>query len=539
MIAAALLAATPATPIALLLACLYRPARRAMPALLWIAPLPALAACALAVGTPPLVLDTPLIRVRLTLDLPGALLLGAAAVLWIAAGASVGAAGLRDRGRFVVFWLLTLTGSLGVFVAADMAGFFLAYCLVSLAAWGLVVHDLTPRALRTGAVYVTVAVLGEALVLMGLVLLAAATHGGRLSIADAVSALPASPWRGMTLALLIAGFGAKIALLPLHVWMPPSYRAAPIPAAAVMGGAAVKAGVIGLIRFLPLAAAVPAWGEVLVAVGLLGAFWGVAVGITQDHPKTVLAYSSISQMGFVAALLGLALLAGDPAAVPPVAFYAACHVLVKGSLFLAIGAAGAGGTRRRWSVLLPAAILGLGLAGLPLTGAGLAKAAVKPLLGGGAVALLASLAAAGTALLMLHFLSRLAAMRPQRSEAEAAPGLVRPWLAAALAAIALPWLLYPAASGQAGADTLTPGAAWGALWPVLLGGAAAALLYRRRLPRVPEGNLLAAARSAMRVTVEWSAALERADEVLRRWPVAGLMLLSIALALGVTMLYGH
>ena len=85
---------------------------------------------------------------------------------------------------------------------------------------------------------------------MGLVLLAAGP-ADTLLIRDAVAALPASPWRDPTLALLIVGFGLKIGLVPLHVWMPLAYSAAPIPAAAVLSGAAVKAGVIGLVRFMP------------------------------------------------------------------------------------------------------------------------------------------------------------------------------------------------------------------------------------------------------------------------------------------------
>ena len=96
------------------------------------------------------------------------------------------------------------------------------------------------------------ALLGEAFLLMAFVLLAQAVPNHSLLIRDAAAALPASPWRTATLALLLLGFGAKIGLVPLHVWMPLAYRAAPIPAAAVLSGAAVKAGVIGLIRFLPL-----------------------------------------------------------------------------------------------------------------------------------------------------------------------------------------------------------------------------------------------------------------------------------------------
>jgi formate hydrogenlyase subunit 3/multisubunit Na+/H+ antiporter MnhD subunit len=123
-------------------------------------------------------------------------------------------------------------------------------------------------------------VLGETYLLMGFVLLAAGEPSGSLQIRDVVVALPGSPWRDAALALTIAGFGLKIALVPMHGWMPLAYAAAPIPAATVLSGAAVKAGVIGLIRFLPFEAVFPGWGEALVVFGLFSAFYGVAIGIT-------------------------------------------------------------------------------------------------------------------------------------------------------------------------------------------------------------------------------------------------------------------
>ena len=75
----------------------------------------------------------------------------------------------------------------------------------------------------------------------------------------------------------------------------------------------------------------PGWGEALAAAGLLSAFYGVAIGITQKNPKTVLAYSSISQMGLLAAVLGMGLAAGDIGTAPGVSFSAAHHTLVKGA----------------------------------------------------------------------------------------------------------------------------------------------------------------------------------------------------------------
>ena len=534
-----LLGTTLAVPLAMLVACLSGRFRERVPLLLALAPVPALAAALLAPAGATLVLPEPPFRMRLALDVPGAMLLGVAAFLWIVAGryASAYLRGDPNAGRFAEWWLLTLTGNLGVFIAADLVTFYLTYSVVSLAAYGLIVHDGTPGSRRAGITYVALAVLGEAFLLMAFVFMAAATPDGILSIRDAVAALPASPWRETALALLILGFGLKIGLVPLHVWMPLAYTAAPIPGAAVLSGAAVKAGVIGFIRFLPLGVAMPQWGETLAAAGIFSAFYGVLVGITQENPKTVLAYSSVSQMGLLAAALGMGLATGDASAALGVSFSATYHILVKGGLFLAIGVAATAGPRL-WPVLIPAAVLALGFGGLPLTGGALAKLAVKAQLGEGVVGTLATLSAAGSTLLMLHFLRRLIQTAPQGSEAVPRGGFGWPWLIMAFAAVAVPWGLYSTAGGGPVLEAFALATLWAALWPVLIGIVLAAGLWRweHRLPLVPEGDVVVVGEAAMRATVLWGGAIERVDGYLRQWPVASLSLLTLVIVLGAAMI---
>ena len=305
----------------------------------------------------------------------------------------------------------------------------------------------------------------------------------------------------------------------------------------MLSGAIIKAGVIGLIRFLPFEGALPDWAGILTVVGLLTAFYGIAIGITQANPKTVLAYSSISQMGLVAAVLGMGLAAGDGGAARAAAFYAAHHVLAKGALFLAVGVVAAGGARL-WPVLLPAAVLALGFGGLPLTGGGLAKLAVKAPLGEGVVGLLATLAAAGSTLLMLHFLDRLRPASAPGPESSAPAGLALPWLAMAFAAVAVPWALFLAAGVGTLAEALAPADLWNGLWPVLLGGVLAVGLRRLgdRLPRVPEGDMVVLAEPLSCASVAWGATLERVDGALRQWQVAGISLLALVVILGAAIL---
>lgn len=529
-------------PLAMLAACLSARLRERMPALLVLAPIPALVAALLAVDGATLVLPPALLGLTFVLDGPGRVLLGVAALLWIAAGAYAPRY-RKDQsgaGQFAVWWLMTLTGSLGVFIAADMVGFYLFFTLVSLAAYGLIVDDDSPRARRAAAINISFALLSEALLLMAFVLVAAGAPDATILIPRAVEALPASPWRDPAVALLIVGFGLKIGLVPLHVWMPLTYSGAPVPVAAVLSGAAVKAGVIGLIRFLPFDAPLPGWGEALAAIGFLSAFYGVLVGLTQNDPRAVLAYSSVSQMGLIAAVLGMGVAAGDKSVPMAATFYAAHHVLVKGGLFLGLGLFVLSRRRTLWPVLLPAAVIALGLGGLPLTGGALAKLAAKGPLGDGIAGSLATLSSVASTLLMIHFLHCLVTSVGREPGGAVAAGLELPWLAIALAAIVVPWAIYPAVTGGSIGAALAPTELWAALWPVLVGAALSVGLRRwhHLLPRLPEGDILAVQPRAARVAADIGAAMESLDGYLRRWTTAGLLFLVITVLLAGTLVAG-
>jgi multicomponent Na+:H+ antiporter subunit A len=533
-----LLTAAPVLPVALIATWLLPYLRRRMSLILVIAPLPALAISLLAAEGPSITFWRGLVPLTLALDLPRGILLGVCSLLWFVAAVYV-ASNQRSSPityQFAVCWLLTLAGNIGVFATADLASFFLSYTLVSIPAYGLIAHDDTPSVRYASAIYMAYTVLGETILLMAFALLAAARPGSSLLIQDLMAALPHSPWRGPTVALLIVGFGMKIGLVPLHSWMPRTYRAAPIPAAAVLSGAAVKAGVIGLIRFLPFGVVLPDAGAALVVAGFIGAFYGVAVGLTQANPKVVLAYSSISQMGVISAVLGVALTAGNTEVAMPVAFYAAHHVLVKGALFMAVGLVIAGRSRRPSIVLLPALVLALGLGGLPLTGGALSKLALKAPLGSGFVSVLSNLSAAATTLLMLHFMRRLTSESAARDSSAAPIGFAGTWLALAAASVAIPWILYPLASGTPRISSLTPAALWASFWPVLLGAVSAALIrwWRDRVPQVP--YRYTGGTRVVHATARCSEAIERLEGELRRWPVASLSLLVVGLLLGVAMM---
>ena len=116
-------------------------------------------------------------------------------------------------------------------------------------------------------------------------------------------------------------------------------------------------------------------------------------------------------------------------------------------------------------------------------------------------------------------------------------GLLLPWLATALAAVAVPWALFGAAGIGSIAEALSPAALWSGMWPALVGLVPSIGLARwqRFLPRVPEGDVVVLEERAARATLAWGAPLERVEGVFRLWPIAGLSLLAVALMLGVAL----
>jgi formate hydrogenlyase subunit 3/multisubunit Na+/H+ antiporter MnhD subunit len=422
------------------------------------------------------------------LDQPGALMLAASTLLWIIGGfaASRWLSDRADQARFALWWLLTLSGSLGVFVAGDLVSFYALYALASLPAYGLIAFSGGAEDRAAGRITLGAALIGEGLILAAFVLLVVSAPGQGLAIAAVMNALPQSPHAEVIIALVVIGFGLKIGLVPLHGWMPLSYVAGPLAATAVLSGATSKAGIIGLIRFLPHDAAMPVAGGLILAAGLVSALYGAVLGLTQNNPRSVLAYSSISQLGQMAAVLGAGLAAGAPGAGTIVAYYAVYHVLVKGGLFLMLGAQEQGRKIAAWQLGL-AGFMALGFAGLPLTGGALGKLAFKDIIGGGATGVLFSLAAIGSVLLMLHFLRLVrAAGGPKQDRLSPAA-----WIAATIAATLLQWSLFAAVTGVSATSALTSEVLFELAWPIAAGAVVAwgLTVAGTQLPRLSPGDI--------------------------------------------------
>ena len=466
-----------------------------------VAPLPALALGVLGdTGAGP-ELPWVLPGVQLGLDGPGRALLIAAATLWIAAAIYALRAPGVARG-FGPLFLLTMAGNLGLLLADDAVSLYVFFALMTVAGYGLVVHDRSEFALRAGRVYIALAIVGELAVFTGLALSVSAA--GSLDLAELGPAIAVSPHRDLTVGLVLAGFGAKAGIVPLHLWLPLAHPAAPVPASAVLSGAMIKAGLVGWIRVLPLGdAGLAGWSSLLMAAGLASIVLGVVAGTTQRQPKVTLAYSSISQMGVLAVLVGVGLRDPEaaPLAVAAAALYAMHHGFAKGALFLGVGVLGAE-SRVPWRRvhLLGAGLAAVALAGGPLTSGALGKLAVKdtvsflPQDSAWALTVALSLGAAGTTVLMARVVILVA--RPQGEGTAAPAAVVVPWFAVLGAVLAVPWLVQATLLDDLARPALTPGSLWDGLWPIALGLAAVAaawILGRCRsstLGQIPPGDVV-------------------------------------------------
>ena len=526
-------------------------------ALLILGPLPALlAALSLPVGSQ---LDLPwlFLGTALGLDATSAIYLLFTAILWLAAGiySAFAFRGTADAGRFRVMFLLAMAGNLWLIVGQDLFSFYAGFAIMGLAAYGLVIHDGSLAALRAGKVYLVMALFGEMSLFVALVVIAQQT-GTTMPTPEDLTQLS-----GLAIALLIIGLGVKAGLVPLHLWLPLAHPAAPIPASALLSGAMIKVAILGWLRFLPVGAiALPEWGGLLAAFGLLTLFYALPIGLVQADPKVILAYSSISKMGLLMLCLGLVLMepALAPVGVAAISLYAAQHALVKGGLFLGVG------LRKQTEpeflqpvVLAGLVLLALALAGAPLTSGAVAKYALKPVLSGAEwpwVTAAAVVASVGTSLLMARFIWVCVRTRPRPQPGYLWPGLA--WTSLIILVLLFPFVLGKPASWISGWLPIGLGFAFASL--IALGAWRNPSWLRPVIGLIPAGDLIVLAKPISRfglarwqqirrplnsartyVTRAAIGGVERrgaspetyAERGLRQWPVAGGLWLGLILAL--------
>ena len=283
---------------------------------------------------------TPVVWIYLKVDAAGALFGATAALLWLLALVySAGYMADEHRlGRYYAFFLLCLTWTLGVAYAGNLLTFLIFYELFSILTYPLVVHEETPEAMAAGTKYIIYILIGGSLVLLGIVFTYFLAGDQTLTVGGILDADMNRTSLLVVFWCFIVGFGVKAALVPLHGWVPDAHPAAPAPFSAVLSGVMVAAGSFGIVRVLFQVFGVELLRVLgvmpyLTAIAAFTVIFAAILAIGQNNLKRRLAYSTISQMAYVA--LGLSLLGPD--ATTGALVHITNHAFMKGTLFLCAG----------------------------------------------------------------------------------------------------------------------------------------------------------------------------------------------------------
>jgi hydrogenase-4 component B len=289
----------------------------------------------------------PLGGLELSLDPLGGLFLGLVGAATVPA--SIYAIGYTNGERRGGLAYLGFVAAMCVVpLAANVMTFAIAWELMSLASYFLVLHDReNTESIGAAWVYAVMSQIGLACLLAGMLLLVAVT--GSASFADWSRVAPSLAPGARTLPLLLLGIGfaSKAGVIPLHVWLPRAHPAAPSHVSALMSGVMVKLGIYGLARAsLDWLAPTPAWwGTAVLLAGAVSAVVGILYALVERDLKRLLAFSSIENVGVIliglgaglvfeaAGLGGLAVLA-----VTAALYHAVNHAAFKSLLFLGAGA---------------------------------------------------------------------------------------------------------------------------------------------------------------------------------------------------------
>jgi multicomponent Na+:H+ antiporter subunit D len=242
--------------------------------------------------------------------------------------------------QFYAVLLLALTGLLGLTATGDIFNAFVFLEVSSLATYVLVSLGRDRRALVSAFRYLVMGTVGGTFYLIGVGFLYVQT--GTLNMQDLAATLP--QWidtrtSAVAFAFLTVGLSLKLALFPVHLWLPGAYSYAPSVVSAFLAATATKVAVYLMLRvFFTVFGEAVSFGELpvaatLPAVGLFGALAMSLVAVFQTNLKRLLAYSSIAQIGYIVMAISLGTQAGLTAGIG----HLFNHALMKGALFLAVG----------------------------------------------------------------------------------------------------------------------------------------------------------------------------------------------------------
>ncbi len=238
---------------------------------------------------------------------------------------------------YYTLFSLLMAGLNGVVISGDLFNLFVFLEITSIASYALVAFGVEAEELEAAFKYLVLGSVASILILLAIGMLLGSVS--TLNMADIARALSQSEAGNLILyciALFLMGFGLKVALVPFHAWLPDAHPAAPAPMSAMLSGVVIKTiGVYALIRVMfNIIGFNAVISSILIWMGIISMLVGVLLAIGQWDFKRLLAYHSVSQIGYVIFGIGL----GTPLGIIGGLFHLFNHSLFKSLLFLNSGA---------------------------------------------------------------------------------------------------------------------------------------------------------------------------------------------------------
>ncbi len=250
-------------------------------------------------------------------------------------------AGAQKLYRYYAFTILTYFATLGVFFSADLYTTFIFFEVMSFTSYVWVAQTETSEAKKASSTYLTVAVVGGLVMLFGLFYLYQQTGTLVLSeLTQACASLTDKTPLYIAGGCFVFGFGAKAGIFPLHIWMADSYASAPAPASALLSGILSKTGVWGvMVVTANIFLHDVAWGTFILVLGVLTMLLGAIFAFFSIDLKRTLAFSSMSQIGFIIIGVGMSGLLAEhnTIAARGTILHMINHSVIKLILFLVTG----------------------------------------------------------------------------------------------------------------------------------------------------------------------------------------------------------